>query len=40
MFRTKLVNSNAMIAPKLSKTNNVLVNVVVFVTTCSQQLEH
>jgi hypothetical protein len=37
MFETKPVNSNAMIAPKPPKTNNVLVNVVVVLTTRSQQ---
>ncbi len=40
MFGTKLVNSNAMIALKLSKIDNVLVNVVVFVTTYSQHSKH
>jgi hypothetical protein len=39
MFRTKRVSFNAMTTPKLPKTNNVLVNVVV-VTTRSQQSEH
>jgi hypothetical protein len=36
MFRIKPVYSNATIAPKLPKTNNVLVNVVTIVTTHSQ----
>jgi len=40
MFRTKRVSFNAMTTPKLPKTNNVLVNVVVVVTTRSQQSEH
>jgi len=39
MFRTKLVSSNAMITPKPPKTNNVLINVVVVITTHIQQLE-
>jgi hypothetical protein len=37
MFKTKPVNSNATIAPKLPKTNNVSINVVAVVTTRSQQ---
>jgi hypothetical protein len=36
MFRSKHVNSNATITPKPPKTNNVLVNVIVVVTTRSQ----
>jgi hypothetical protein len=40
MFRTKLVNFNATITPKPLKINNVLVNVVVDVTTRSQQPKH
>jgi hypothetical protein len=39
MFRTKPVCSNAMITPKLPKTNNVLINVVIVITTHIQQLE-
>ncbi len=39
MFRTKLVNFNATTASKLPKTNNMLVNVVVVITTCNQQSE-
>jgi hypothetical protein len=35
MFKTKLVNSSAT-TPKLPKIDNVPINVVVFVTTCSQ----
>jgi hypothetical protein len=39
MFRTKTINYNATTTPKLAKPYNVLVNVVVVITTCSQQLE-
>jgi hypothetical protein len=39
MFRTKTINYNATTTPKLPKPYNVLVNVVVVITTCSQQLE-
>ncbi len=35
MFKTKLVGSNVTTTPKPLKTDNVLVNVVVVVTTCS-----
>jgi hypothetical protein len=37
MFRTKVINFNVMTTPKPIKTNNVQVNLVVIVTTCSQQ---
>jgi hypothetical protein len=36
MFKIKLVNYNATIALNPSKTNNVLVNVVGFITTRNQ----
>jgi hypothetical protein len=36
MFRTKFVSSNAMTTPKPLKTNNVLINVIVVVTSHSQ----
>jgi hypothetical protein len=36
MFRTKHVNSNT-ITPKPPKPNNVLINSIVVITTCSQQ---
>jgi hypothetical protein len=36
MFRIKLVSSNATIASKPPKIDNVLVNVVFIITTCSQ----
>ncbi len=39
MFKTKHVSYNAIITPKPSKIDNVLVNVVADVTTRSQQLE-
>jgi hypothetical protein len=39
MFKTKLVSFNATTTFKPPKTNNVLVNVVDIVTTCSQQSE-
>jgi hypothetical protein len=39
MFRTKVINYIVMIAPKPPKTNNVKVNVVVAITTRSQQPE-
>jgi hypothetical protein len=37
MFRIKLVSSNATTTPKPLKPNNVLINVVVVVTTYNQQ---
>jgi hypothetical protein len=35
MFKTKLVNSNVTIALKPPKIDDVLINVVVIVTTCN-----
>ncbi len=37
MFKIKLVNFNATTAPKPSKTNNVLINVVASITSHNQQ---
>jgi hypothetical protein len=39
MFRIKLFSFNATITSKSPKTDNVLINVVVIVTICNQQLE-
>jgi hypothetical protein len=39
MSRIKLVNFYPTIMPKPPKTNNVLINVVVDVTTCNQELK-
>jgi hypothetical protein len=39
MFKTKLVNSNATITSKPPQIDNVLVNVIVAITTHSQVLE-
>ncbi len=39
MFKSKLVSSNATTTSKLPRIDNVLINVVVVVTTRNQQLE-
>jgi uncharacterized protein involved in tolerance to divalent cations len=39
MFKTKTINYNATTTPKSPKPYNVPINVVVDITTCSQQLQ-
>jgi hypothetical protein len=39
MFKTRLISSNATTKPKLFKPNNVLINVIIAITTCSDLLE-
>jgi hypothetical protein len=39
MFKTRPISSNATTKPKLLKPNNVLINVIIVIATCSDQLE-